>query len=487
MSRFVESSPTLGITRSQRGRPFGWRRRLAAALIGVLTLGAGLVGVPAATAGAAVAATPAGSPSASAGCGRLDTVKVYATRSPSLNRRAIQEAIVTAEGRRNGCALLIGHFNLGFCVLCLTVTGPVTVSGQADPTGSFPDRNGLTVVSARGGSGWLQVNEPPDVPTGVVQIRDIWWDKANGFGLAVHNSYRGTVEFIRNRITNIRDPRGPFRGAIGAGNGIPGTEVLEGSVVVQDNYIDLTTTPRAPVNDNGIAFFNSHFTSIDISHNTSITTGDSVEIEGSVGSSYNVSDNTIVTKYAGNSPFARVVVTVGYPGLHGGDPNALKMAGNDAARTIIRDNKLTVGGGGPTSTCIEAFQVAPSIHPTRLTEISGNRCTMSGIFAGLLAGWAGLLPTWGPGTLDNAIVTNNIFTGTAAFGIAMLDFKYPVFRFNSLVNTSHGNVFRDNNFSAFTASQAALYLGPSTHDNLFVGSLRGTIVNLGTHNVIITH
>ena len=491
MSRFAETSPTLSITRSQRDHQFGWGRPLAAALTGVLTLTAGLVGVSAATAGAAVGATPAGPPSASAGiggdCTQPSTVKVRATGIPILDKRNVQEAIATAEGRRNGCALLIGHFNLGFCVFCLRVTRPVTVSGQADPTGSSPNRKGVTVMSTTGGAGSLAVNEPPDVPAGVVQIRDIWWNLSYRYGPTVLNSYRGTVEFIQNRITNLRDP-GPIRGAIGAGNGVPGTEVLEGSLVVQDNYINLTALPGQPLNDNGIGLAGVHFTSIDISHNTIITKGDSIEIEGSVGTSYNLSDNTLVTKYAEVSPLTKPVVTVGYPRLHGGDPNTIKLAGNDVAITTVLDNDVTAGGGSPTTVCIMDFQVAPSrFHPIRLTEIARNRCTMSGIFAGLLGGWAGTLPVWGPGTLDDAVVTDNIFTGTAAFGIAMLDFKVPLLPVNNLVNTSHGDVFRDNNFSTFTASKAALYLGPSTHNNLFVGSLRGTIVNLGRDNVIIMH
>ena len=495
MSRVTQSSGTPEVTESQHGsRRLGRAQSLAVVLTGVVTLAVGLVGVSAGTAATALAA-PAVSPAASAGaassastsggsCQGLSTVRVRATRSPFLNRRHIQEGIVTAEGRRNGCVLLMGQFNLGVCVLCLTVTRPVTVSGEADPTGSSSDRRGVTVVSTTGGAGSLVVNESANAALGVVQIRDIWWKGSSIVGLLTENFYRGTLEFTQNRVTGVR-PRGRIRVGIGAARVFPGTEVLRGSLVVQDNSINIAGTPPV-LDDNGIALVGTQFNTVDVSRNTVITRGASVQIEGGLGSSYNVADNTLVTLDGESSPVAQAVVTVGYPRLHGGVPATLKLAGNDVADLTVLNNSIVTGGGSRNLVCINDFQVPPSrFHPIRLTEISGNRCTMSGIFAGLLGGWAGNLSLWRPGTLDDAVVSNNTFVGTAAFGIAMLDFKVPLAPDNNLVNTSHRDVFRHNDFSAFTAGKATLYFGPSTHDNIFVGALRGTVVNLGRHNVII--
>lgn len=96
------------------------------------------------------------------------------TGVPILDKRRIQNAIEAGEASGR-CVLLLGQFNVGLCVRCLTVTGPVTLAGLGDPTGPSPNARNLTVVSALGGRGLLDVNEPPDAPHGVVEIRDIWW------------------------------------------------------------------------------------------------------------------------------------------------------------------------------------------------------------------------------------------------------------------------------------------------------------------------
>lgn len=128
-----------------------------------------------------------------------------------------------------------------------------------------------------------------------------------------------------------------------------------------------------------------------------------------------------------------------------------------------------------------------SVHQRRSTLISGNRCTMSGVFAGLLGGFAGNGSAFPQGSLDDAVVTNNTFTGTADFGITMMDFDFPLLPANNLVNKAHGNVFRGNDMSGFTPINggASLYFGPSTHDNVFVGNPNGPVVDLGTHNAIV--
>ena len=137
--------------------------------------------------------------------------------------------------------------------------------------------------------------------------------------------------------------------------------------------------------------------------------------------------------------------------MHGGYPAALKLVGVDVADVTILNNDITAGGGSRTIVCMEEYEIPPSsFRPVRLTGISGNRCTMGGIFAGLLGGWAGLLPFYGPGSMNDAIVTDNTFRGSAAFGVAMLDFKVPSAPANNLVNTGHVDVLANNNFSTFS-------------------------------------
>jgi hypothetical protein len=425
----------------------------------------------------------------SAGTCEGPSIKVQGTGIPILDQRGIQQAITLGESTGQ-CVLLLGHFNLGFCVLCISITGPVTVTGEADPTGPSPNPASQTVVRATGGLGSLQVNEPPDAPPGLVRVSNIWWRGMKLVALTLRNFYRGTILIDHNRITNI-SPRLHFRvGIAGTPLIIPGSHVLTGNLIVRDNYVNTTATPF-PVqgDDNGIALQGTTFNTVDWSHNTVITKGESLELEGTVGQSVNIDDNTVVTDFRANSVVSRVVNTVGYPKLHGGHPAALKFAGNDVANFSITNNDITVEGGSNTSVCIMQYMGNPStsVHPQRTTQISGNRCTMQGIFAGLLGGWAGELPFFPQGTLDNAVVTDNTFSGTADFGLTMMDFTVPLAPENNLANTSHGDLFAGNDLSAFTPINggASLYFGPSTHDNTFTGNPHGPVVNLGTNNHIV--
>ena len=254
---------------------------------------------------------------------------------------------------------------------------------------------------------------------------------------------------------------------------------------MQGNYIDSTGTPFVSGDDNAIAFVKTHFDSVEYVDNTAITHGESLELEGAVASRVDITGNTISTSRLTDSTLARIVTTVGYPRLHGGHPASIKMAGNDVRTMSIRDNDVVTGGGTSTAVCIMQYEPVASVYPTRSTSITGNRCRMSHIFAGLLAGWAGTPGFFEPGILQNATVADNSFTGSASFGIAALDFRVRLAPAQDLVNTSNHNVFRGNDLSGFTPGQASLYLGPSTHDNTFHGDPHGPVVNRGTNNHIV--
>lgn len=467
-------------TQLHRALTFTIRTGLLAAVI--LSLGAGLdVG----TAGAASAPAPAGSAHPGGSCPQ-PAITVEATRRPRVNQERIQAAIDAgqASGR---CVVLRGQFDVGVCVFCIQVTGPVTILGQGDPTGPLPNPRAQTVVRATGGVGILGVNQPPDGPAGLVRISGIWWRGGTLAGLGIQNFYRGTLQFDHNRVTDVRE-RARFRfGIAGSSQILPGSDVLTGDLIVRDNYVDMTTNPFIRGDDNAIALQGATFNTIDFSRNVAISNGESIEIEFSTGSNYNISDNVISSTRRLDSALANVVNTVGYPDLHGGHPSAIKMAGNDVANMTIRNNHLTVGGGSSTMVCILQYMAdsSASVHDTRSTEVSGNRCAMDGIFAGLLGGWAGERPFFPQGTLDDAVVRNNTFTGTAAFGMTMMDFTVPRAPVNDLINTSHGNNITANDFTGFTPSVASLYLGVSTHDNRFEGNPHGPVINLGTNNQIL--
>jgi hypothetical protein len=444
-------------------------------------------------AGVASAARPGAPPGPgthTAGTCHGAVVKVHGTGVPAVDRRHIQQAIALGESSGE-CVLLLGRFNVGFCVWCISITGPVTVSGQADPTGPSPNPGQQTVIRATGGVGSVSVDEPPDAPAGLVRIRNLWLRGNNLIGLTMRNFYRGTLEIDHNRVTDIA-PRAGFRFGIGGGTSVtPGSEVLTGDLVVQNNYVDTTTGRLVALDDNGIALEGATFSTINLLHNTAITNGESVEIEGSTGSDYNVTGNVVSTTSHLNSRIAQLVDTVGYPRLHGGHPAAVKLAGNDVARVTIENNNVTLRGGSHTMVCIMQYLAGPSgpagARQAGSTRISGNSCTMRRhIFAGILGGWAGSGRFFPPGPMDNATVTNNTLTGTASFGISMMDFTVPVDPASNLVNTSNGNLFARNDLSHFTPGVASLYLGPSTHDNTFIGNPHGPVIDHGTNNHIIT-
>ena len=182
-----------------------------------------------------------------------------------------------------------------------------------------------------------------------------------------------------------------------------------------------------------------------------------------------------------------LVETVGYPRLHGGIPATIALRNTDFSQTFIRDNTVTTGGGTTTADGILFDYPLTSVHPSRMTTVTGNRFHADGIYAVMQLGWFGLTPLLPKGTLDNAQVTDNTITGTAAFGIAALDLRFRVPRLSvgDLANTSNNNAFRHNDLSGFSPSKASLYLGPSTHDNSFRGDPHGPVVNLGTNNHIV--
>jgi hypothetical protein len=467
-------------------------RRLVPKAFKVLALAAALTATMSLTLGGVASAAGSGTPAKpathTAGTCHSTSIKVRGTGVPAVDRRHLQEAIKIGESSGQ-CVLLLGHFNVGFCVLCIKITGPVTLTGEADPTGPSPNPAGQTVLRATGGLGSLAVNEPPDAPAGLVRVSDIWLTGNTLIGLAIINFYRGTLLIDHNRVTDIRE-RARFRFGIGGSTDVfPPSHVLTGNLIARDNYVNTTGRPFVPGDDNGIAIQGTTFDTIDYSHNTIITKGESLEIENSTDRTVRVDGNTVVTQSRVNSAFAKVVNTVGYPKLHGGHPAALKFAGNDVANFSITNNNITAGGGSNTIVCIMQYMRDPgtSVHQHRFTLISGNRCAMHRIFAGLLGGWAGERPFFPQGTLDDAVVAHNTFSGTADFGITMMDFTVPAAPSNNLVNTSNADVFTGNDLSAFSSIKggASLYFGPSTHNNTFIGNPHGPVVNLGKHNHIV--
>lgn len=307
--------------------------------------------------------------------------------------------------------------------------------------------------------------------------------------MSISSFYGGSVLLLHNRITDVRERLGQ-RFAISS-NGLLGSTVQGDYLAVQGNYIDTVSggvfIPILLGDDNGIAFLGTRFDSVDITNNTLITNGEN-EYELTGGSRLNFSNNVIsTTKRFDTASILNLVATVGYPRLHGGLPASIAMRDDDFADTTIQNNDIDTRGGATFSDCMLLSYPVASTQSSRSTTITGNRCDMGGIFAGMQIGWFGATSLLPSGIFDNAVVARNTFTGTASFGIAALDYRYRL-PFNvpgNLNNTSNHNLFSNNDFSTFTPSQATLYLGPSTHDNTFIGDPHGPVVNLGTDNHIV--
>ena len=110
------------------------RRNALAAAIVIGLIGFGHSPDAGATAGVAADAT---------------TISVTATGRPEQDQANLQKAI--EKGQTQGRTVqLTGQFDLGLCVYCLRITAPVTIVGQADPTGPNPDPAALTVIRSVG-------------------------------------------------------------------------------------------------------------------------------------------------------------------------------------------------------------------------------------------------------------------------------------------------------------------------------------------------
>ena len=263
---------------------------------------------------------------------------------------------------------------------------------------------------------------------------------------------------------------------------------LTGSFLAQDNYVDTTAVPMVGIDDNAIALGTNFFDDITFRGNTMISNGESSEIENAVGNSITVEDNTIesrMTQTPTSFPSFLATEVVGFPGVRAGHGDGLNAKGVDTVSVVIRNNNI-VTSGVPTGVCIEAWQSPTTIHTQpRTTLIEGNNCEVHGQFAGLMVGWSGEMPFFVAGTLDDAVVRDNVVTGEAMFGLALADYNVQPAPANNLINTGHDNVFEGNDLTGLDVSTASVYFGPSTFNNSFVGAFSGPVLDQGTGNTIV--
>jgi hypothetical protein len=427
-------------------------------------------------------------------------ITVVGTARPEKDVRNINRAIRQA-GKNHKTVRLVGHFDVGdLCVACIRITKPVTIVGTGDPT--VPNPNEATTTIIEGGRQGLAivpflVFKPGD---GEVNVSRLWFRNMTEGQLWLQGTSEGSkVRFSYNRFTELRPAFTPSLSFPMAGGWSiekkddddgedPDVEPgdlddvsPEGEWQIDHNYADVIRHPFFGDQD-CIATAHWSFSKVTITDNTLKCDQDVVELEGGINPDAEIliARNDIVQSAA---PSPEGIL---YP--PGGHPEAIKVITNLASSVRVIGNEIdSIGTHTDTAVCILFASPQGSPPPFGSNVVADNTCNMSGVTAGLLAGYTQAGAFYSPaGTMQNTLVIGNTFRGTAKFGIAFLDYAAPP-GFGpewGLVNDGNGNVFVGNHLSGLVAP-VALQFGAATHDNLFVGDPGGPVVDLGTNNVVV--
>jgi hypothetical protein len=426
--------------------------------------------------------------------GGRDTITVVGTGHARKDVKNINKAIAKA-GNNGKTVQLIGHFNMGdTCIACVRISNPVTIVGTGDPTVANPDEASTTIIE--GGPNGLAsvpflVFEPG---AGEVNISRLWFRNMLEGQLWLEGTSADTkVRFSYNRFTELRPSFTPslsFPMAGGWSIEKMNTEQNErGSIAdvspggewqVDHNYADVIRHPFFGDQD-CVAMAHWSFSKVTITDNTLKCDQDVIEVEGGL----NPNAQVLVARNQLEMSAAPSPEGIAYP--PGGHPEGIKIMANLAASVQVVDNQVLANGTDSDKGVCILFASPQGQPPTFGSNLlAGNTCTMDNMTAGLLAGYTQGGAFYPAGTLQNTLVVNNTFTGTAKFGIAFLDYQPPpgLGPEWGLTNDGNGNIFANNDLSGVVAP-VALQFGPATHDNLFVGDPGGPVVDDGTNNVVI--
>ncbi len=407
-------------------------------------------------------------------------VTVMGQGDPLVDGAAVQAAVNEGVARENGRVILEGNFDFGDCPDCVTVGGPVLIEGTGNPVGPNPPDPQLVTSIDSSASAPIVVQDESE-GKGNIAIERLWLRTSHTVGIDI-TKLRGELSMFDNRITGISSAEESRFAVRGAGVDPRGSN-LQGHVRAIGNYIDTDdpSTPFLEGDDNGFAFTRCRFDSIEIRDNWIETRGEAIDIAGCTKrrSVIVLAGNDIRTN-AAISDLAPLTELVGIPGGPTGHPAAIKVMGNKAAKVLIVENDIALTGS-ETAICMLA---GLSDRRTR-AWIWKNRCSVSGQFGGLLAGWAGSPGSVPPSFLSNSVVAGNVFEGFGKYGIVFADFLYLPDPSADEVNRGRNNLFLGNDLGGYEASEAALYFGPRTRRNLFIGDPNGSVIDEGKGNVVL--
>ncbi len=411
--------------------------------------------------------------------GTICPIVVDGVNDKDADPQAVRAAVNLGveRGGEKGRVVLRGQFDFSDCRSCIVVNGPVMIEGVGDPSGAAqPDPRSVTVINSNTLAPFVIQDESSG--EGTIRIERLWFASAMPIALQVAK-LNGTLEVVQNRFTGIIGEL-TLRFAVGgtalgsnAGN-------LKGHFRAFENHIDTRGVPFDIGDDNGFAFAQCDFESIEIRQNRIYTRGEGVEVEGCTNPAavIEIVGNEFITD-ATVSNLAPLTTPSRLPGV-GGHPAVLKVIASEAASVHIADNDVTLRGW-PTAICI-----MPGLSNKKGTMlIENNHCDMDGQFAALLAGWAGFPLFFPPFYLQNSVVRGNLFEGTAQNGVVFSDFSFdPNSNFDE-VNLGNGNLFEDNDMTGLQIDGVGLFFDERTKKNQFIGDPNGPVVDLGKKNEVV--
>jgi hypothetical protein len=390
----------------------------------------------------------------------------------------VQAAVNEGVARgKYGRVVLKGNFNFGDCASCIEIAGPVTIEGEGNPSGqALPDPSLVTTIDS-GAIAPFVINDESE-KGGTIRIERLWFRSSQLIAVNV-SKLNSQLDFEQNRFTGITG-QDTLRFAIGGAAIGPLAGNLKGSLRVVDNHIDTRAITFDLGDDNGIAFAMCEFERAEVLDNRIYTRGEGVEFEGchNSKSTIEIVGNDLITD-ATKSTLAPLSVALGIQGV-GGHPAVLKVVGTEAKSVLIADNEVQLTGE-PTAICI----MPGLVNRKGSMSIQNNHCKMDGQFAAVLAGWAGAPIFFPPFYLQNSVVEDNVFEGSGQFGVAFADFDWIPNSGGDEVNKGNRNLFQNNSFDNFTADQAALYFGPTTFKNEYIGNPNGIVIDLGKRNQVV--
>lgn len=402
-------------------------------------------------------------------------------------------AAIAAGAATGRTVQLVGHFDVGDrCIACVQIRRPVTIVGTGDPSVPSPNPANVTIIEGgkRGGArAPFAVNMDRGAPAGSVVVSRLWFQKATLVQLVAMRTNADTkMTWSSNRFTGLNPTTkiGGFRFAMAAANPLGTISLIDrgiietkGDITLDRNFVNNTDVPFPLGDDNACGFARWEYDHVVMTNNTLIQRGE-CEFEGGFNPNATlVASGNVIFQNATRSPQGALFNVPSHP-------TALKLNGNEAKSQLVENNFIR-STGSDQAICMMVTNVDTPAGARTATTIRNNTCEMNGTgtaIAGCSLGGTELF--YPPGVLQNAVIADNTIRGTARFGIAFYSFAGPA-SLGGMICTAYGNQITGNDMSGFSASQASLFFGLVTHDNVFVGNTgTGRVLDLGARNTITT-